>query len=170
MSIHRHTAYARRRLPDVLDFLQVLWAVVHGLDTTSKRMAHQIGVTGPQRMVLRVTGLFPGVSAGELAAILRLHPSTMTGVLQRLVTDGLVVRVHDRLDRRRAVFRLTSNGARVNRVTGGTVEATVARALAGIPDSDRSVTQRVLARLARHLDPGLAAWRTRAGSGRRTAG
>jgi DNA-binding MarR family transcriptional regulator len=140
-------------LPAVLEFMQLLWAVVHGLDSTSKRMAQQIGVTGPQRMVLRVTGLFPGVSAGDLADTLRVHPSTITGVLQRLVADGLVVRVHDRHDRRRAVLRLTTKGARANRVTDGTVEAAVSHALSGVSDADRRATRRVLARLARHLDP-----------------
>ena len=170
MTVHRHHADPRRPLPEVLEFLQVLWTVVHGLDTTSKRMALEIGVTGPQRMVLRVTGLFPGVSAGELAVILRLHPRTMTGVLQRLVSDGLLVRVHDREDRRRAVLRLTKKGARVNRLTGGTVEATVSRALAGVPNGERRVTTRVLARLARHLDSVRATRRAPAGSARKAAG
>lgn len=65
------------RLPDVLQFMQLLWAVVHGLERTSKRMILDVGVTGPQRLVLRVVGLYPGVSAGELATILHVHPSTL---------------------------------------------------------------------------------------------
>ena len=82
-------ADVRHQLPDVLQFMQVLWAVVHGLEQTSKRMRGRIGVTGPQRLVLRVVGLFPGLSAGDLATILHVHPSTLTGVIQRLVTQGL---------------------------------------------------------------------------------
>jgi len=35
-------------LPDVLQFMQLLWAVVHGLEKTSKRMAGDLGVTGPR--------------------------------------------------------------------------------------------------------------------------
>src|ERR671914_825909 len=85
-------------LPDVLQFMQLLWAVVHGLERTSKRMTHDIGVTGPQRLVLRVAGLFPGLSAGDLATILHVHPSTLTGVLQRLVDQGLLVRLDDPRD------------------------------------------------------------------------
>ena len=41
-------------LPGVLQFMQLLWAVVHGLERLSKRMTGDIGVTGPQRLVLRV--------------------------------------------------------------------------------------------------------------------
>lgn len=139
-------------LPDVLQFMQLLWAVAHGLEKTSKRMTQAIGVTGPQRLVLRVLGLFPGLSAGDLAAILHVHPSTLTGILQRLTAQGLLGRVEDRLDRRRAVLRLTRRGARANSVTRGTVEAAVGSALAGIGTRDREAARRVLQRLATFLD------------------
>ena len=80
-------------LPEVLRFMQLLWAVVHGLQKASKRMAAEVGVTGPQRLVLRVVGLHPGASPGALARILHVHPSTLTGVLQRLVDQKLLSRV-----------------------------------------------------------------------------
>jgi DNA-binding MarR family transcriptional regulator len=140
-------------LPDVLQFMQLLWAVVHGLERLSKRMAGDIGVTGPQRLVLRVVGLVPGMSAGDLAAVLHVHPSTLTGVLQRLVGRRLLTRPDDPADRRRAVLRLTSRGDRVNAAPEGTVEAAIALALEGIGDRDRLATRRVLERLAVHLEP-----------------
>jgi DNA-binding MarR family transcriptional regulator len=139
-------------LPDVLQFMQLLWAVVHGLEKASKRMAGDLGVTGPQRLALRVVGLFPGVSAGDLAATLRVHPSTLTGVLQRLTTQRLLRRVDDPLDRRRAILRLTARGARVNGASRGTVESAVAATLKGIGARDRKATRRVLDLLARRLD------------------
>jgi DNA-binding MarR family transcriptional regulator len=132
--------------------MRLLWAVVHGLETTSKRMAHAIGVTGPQRLVLRVVGLFPGISAGDLSAILHLHPSTLTGILRRLVAQRLVSRVDDPEDRRRAVLRLTARGARANTITRGTVEAALTQALDSVSDRDRLAARRVLERLADHLD------------------
>ncbi len=128
--------------------MQLLWAVVHGLQSTSKRMTAALGVTGPQRLVLRVLGLFPGLSAGDLASVLHVHPSTLTGVLQRLVAQRWLLRVEDPGDRRRAVLRLTARGARVNAVVGGTVESAVAAALDVVSNRDRAATMRVLARLA----------------------
>lgn len=144
---------ADARLPDVLQFMQLLWAVVHGLERTSKRMTGEIGVTGPQRLVLRVVGLCPGLSAGDLAAILHVHPSTLTGVLQRLAGQRLLARADDSRDRRRAVLRLTTRGARANAVHHGTVESAVSRALDGVSVRDRAATKRVLEGLARHLEP-----------------
>ena len=138
-------------LPAVLDFMQLLWAVVHGLERSSKGMAAELGVTGPQRLVLRVVGLFPGVSAGDLAAVLHVHPSTLTGVLQRLVAQRMLVRVAAPGDRRRAVLRLAPRGARVNAKQRGTIEAAVAAALAQAGPADRLAARRVLQRLAEHL-------------------
>ena len=163
---------ANTRLPDVLQFMQLLWAVVHGLERSSKGMAADLGVTGPQRLVLRVVGLFPGVSAGELAAVLHVHPSTLTGVLRRLVAQRMLLRVADPVDRRRAVLRLTPAGARVNATRRGTVEAAVATVLADVTAADRLAARSVLERLADHLGANAAALtsRAQARSVRRPAG
>jgi DNA-binding MarR family transcriptional regulator len=132
--------------------MQLLWAVVHGLDRASKRMTGEIGVTGPQRLVLRVVGLFPGLSAGALAAVLHVHPSTLTGVFRRLVAQGLLARTDDPHDRRRAVLCLTPRGQRANRQSRGTAESSIGAALASVDPADRAATMRVLARLADHLN------------------
>jgi DNA-binding MarR family transcriptional regulator len=150
---HTHACGAAADLPDVLQFMRLLWAVVHGLERASKRMTGEIGVTGPQRLVLRVVGLFPGTSAGDLAAVLHVHPSTLTGVLRRLVGQRLLVRSDDPGDRRRAVLRLTRRGARVNAMRRHTVEAAIARALEAISDRDGLAAKRVLEQLAAHLEP-----------------
>jgi MarR family transcriptional regulator, organic hydroperoxide resistance regulator len=135
-------------LTEVLQFMRALWAVVHALQRASKRMEQEVGVTGPQRLVLRVVGLFPGMSAGELAAILHVHPSTLTGVLQRLIAQRLVARGEHEGDRRRAVLSLTTLGERVNAVRRGTVEAAVRGVLARVAAAERAATERVLTRIA----------------------
>ncbi|MBA2258964.1 MAG: MarR family transcriptional regulator [Acidobacteria bacterium] len=144
--------------------MQLLWAVVHAMGRTSKRMTAELGVTGPQRLVLRVVGLFPGLSAGNLAAVLHVHPSTLTGVLRRLVAQRLLLRVDDPRDRRRAILRLSARGHRVNHVSRGTVESAVGEALDGVGNRDRVATRRVLERLTHHLTsptPGAAQPRRR---------
>lgn len=139
-------------LPDVLTFMQVLWSVAHRLDQTSKRMRAQLGITGPQRLVLRVVGLLPGVSAGDLAGILHVHPSTLTGVLRRLQSQRLIVRHVDRDDRRRARLHLTDAGAAANAVKSGTVEAAVASAIDRRGVRDVAAAVRVLTAVADRLE------------------
>src|ERR1041384_3036504 len=88
------------QLDPVLDFMRLLWSIEHGLQRMSKRMEGELGITGPQRLVLRVVGRFPNLSASELAHIVRLHPSTITGILKRLVARGLLERTADPADTR----------------------------------------------------------------------
>lgn len=52
---------ARRPLGPVLSFMRALWGVNHGLESSSRRMKGSIGVTGPERMVVRLVGRYPGI-------------------------------------------------------------------------------------------------------------
>src|SRR5689334_19354149 len=101
-------------LGPALSFMRLLWAVAHGLESTSKRMLATLGVTGPQRLVLRLVGHCGSVSAGELARTLHIHPSSLTGMLRRLEQAGLLRRKRDPADGRRAVLSLTASGKRLN--------------------------------------------------------
>jgi DNA-binding MarR family transcriptional regulator len=135
----------------VLEFMQLLWAVDHGLMRGSKRMERTLGVTGPQRLVVRIVGRRPGISAGGLAETLHVHPSTLTGVLRRLVERGVLERVRDPGDARRALFHLTRRGREVDATRSGTVEAVVRGAMASLSSDDLVAAGRVLARLGQAL-------------------
>jgi MarR family transcriptional regulator, organic hydroperoxide resistance regulator len=139
------------RLGGILDFMRHLWAVDHGLQAGSKRMLATIGVTGPQRIALRIIGRFPGISAGRLAEVLKIHPSTLTGILARLESRRLVTRWPDPGDGRRALFGLTAGGRALNERRAGTVEAALARALADVPDAQLRATEEVLQVVIRAL-------------------
>jgi MarR family transcriptional regulator, organic hydroperoxide resistance regulator len=139
-------------LPEVLQFMRLLWGLVHSLDCASKHMNQTLGVTGPQRLALRVVGLFPGISAGELAHILHIHPSTLTGVLQRLIDQRLVERNAAATDRRRAELRLTARGTRINQQSVGTVESAVNSALRHSNPRERAATRRLIAALSTQLE------------------
>ncbi|HET9792947.1 MAG TPA: MarR family transcriptional regulator [Thermoanaerobaculia bacterium] len=141
-----------------MEFLRLLWAVDHGLQSASKRMARSLGVTGPQRLVIRIVGRMPGISPGDLAGILHVHPSTLTGVLTRLVDHGLLARRGDLRDRRRMILTLTEKGKAINRSTAGTVEAGVRRMLDSMPAADLAASERVLRRLAADLTEQSLSW------------
>jgi DNA-binding MarR family transcriptional regulator len=126
----RRVAEPRRRpTGETLQFMQRLWELVHAIAVRSKRMRKTIGVTGPQRLVIRVVGQSPDATAREIAEILGLHPSTLTGVLARLERQRMLQRKVDPADRRRVRFRLTALGRRIDQERKGTVEAAVRRAL-----------------------------------------
>ena len=119
---------------ETLRFMQEVWNLSHALDVRSKRMAKSLGITGPQRLVIRVIGQAPQLTASEIAGTLGLHPSTLSGVLARLEKGGFIDRHVDPSDRRRANFKLTTAGRKIDQLRKGTVEAAVRRALARAPD------------------------------------
>jgi MarR family transcriptional regulator, organic hydroperoxide resistance regulator len=138
----------------VLDFMRLLWAVDHALQSASKRMEASFGLTGPQRLVVRIVGRFPGTPAGRVAPILHVHPSTLTGILKRLEARGVLQRKPDPRDARRALLMLTSKGRRLDSLRTGTVEQAVRRVLSTDPVKV-SAAQEVLATLSEELDAGL---------------
>ncbi len=140
-----------RPIGETLEFMQRIWGLVHALDVRSKRMAKTLGVTGPQRFVVRVIGQRPDQTASEIAAMLGMHPSTLTGVLARLEARGAITRAVDREDRRRARFTLTALGKELDREKKGTVEAAVRRALGKTDASTVARTEEMLARLVVEL-------------------
>jgi DNA-binding MarR family transcriptional regulator len=138
-------------LGDTLEFMRLLWAVDHGLQSISKQMRTSLGVTGLQRLVIRIVGKIPGCSPSEVATLLHVDPSTLTGVLQRLVERGLVVRKKDPTDARRSNLTLTAKGRRIDDMRAGTVEAAVRRALGRVAPRDVAATERLLSALADEL-------------------
>jgi len=122
-------APAPRTADETLRFMQRLWHLAHALQVRSRRMIRRLGVTAPQRFVLRIIAQTPGIGPREIALTLGLHPSTLTGVLARLERDRLIDRRADPDDGRRARIWLTRAGQKIAREQRGTVEAAVRRAL-----------------------------------------
>jgi DNA-binding MarR family transcriptional regulator len=137
---------------EALDFMRLLWAIDHGLQRRSKRMAAALGVTGPQRLVIRIVGRSPGISAGRLARVMHLHPSTLTGILHRLEKRGLLERGRDERDLRRAVLTLSPAGRRLDVDASGTVEALTRGVLSSLPRRQVAAARQVLQALAHGLE------------------
>jgi MarR family transcriptional regulator, organic hydroperoxide resistance regulator len=138
--------------PAVLELMRVIWALDHALQSRSKAMANALGITGPQRFVLRVVELAPGISSGELAEYLHLHPSTLTGVLQRLAHRKLVVRRRDPSDARRVLLELTPAGRRVLKKRTPSVETVVRKAISRERGEQIETAVEVLQRITSALE------------------
>jgi DNA-binding MarR family transcriptional regulator len=134
-----------------MEFMRALWELDHALRRASKSMEARLGVTGPQRLVIRLVGHDPGARAGDLADALHIDPSSLTGILDRLEAAGLLTRRSDRKDRRRAVLTLTAKGRKLDRVRAGTAEAAVVRVLKTQPRSRIADARILLSALASEL-------------------
>jgi DNA-binding MarR family transcriptional regulator len=138
----------------VLEFLRLMWAVDHELHRVSKAMIGRLGLTAPQRLAVRFIGRQPGLTPGRLAELLHLDPGTVSGIVNRLESSGLVSRVRSEGDTRRMHLTLTTKGRTLNRRRTGTVEAAVRRTLDDLSSADLAAASRVLRQLAMNLAAG----------------
>lgn len=72
-------------------------------------LAHY-GVTYRQSQVLGWLRKNGNLSQCQLARVLRIEPATLSGVLERMERDGLILRVADRSDGRRKMIGLNQCG------------------------------------------------------------
>ena len=134
-----------------LEFLQCLWRTSHALERRSRRMEKAIGLTAPQRLVLRFLGRFPGVTAGHLARTLHVDPGTLSASLRRLEARGLIERRRDLADTRRVTIGLTRRGRALDVPQPDSVETAADALLSGASARDLAATMRVLDRFAEIL-------------------
>jgi DNA-binding MarR family transcriptional regulator len=90
--------------------MQDLRRIFKVVETYSRSVETRFGITGPQLWALWELGRSAPLSLKDLAARMHLSPSTVVGVVDRLIAKGLVVREGDPVDRRRVCLSLSDQG------------------------------------------------------------
>jgi DNA-binding MarR family transcriptional regulator len=139
-------------LGHALEFLRRLWRLNHALESLSNRMDRRIGVTAQQRLAVRCVGKYPGVTAGQLAALLHVDPGTASVMLKRLEEKGVIERRYDPRDKRRVALGLTAKGRQIDRPMEGTVEEAAERLINEISPADVARVAAMLERLTSLLE------------------
>lgn len=142
---------------DVPELIRALWRLNHYVERQSRRMVREIGLSFPQRTLLRLIGRSSGITPGELAEYLHVDRGTLSGLLRGLDERGLIERSIDSLDRRRIRTHLTALGESMVLPMEGTIEGVVREAIAELPAVTRVETTRGLHALADALARGSAA-------------
>jgi DNA-binding MarR family transcriptional regulator len=93
-----------------------------------------------------------GLTMGELSGVLRVSNGNVTGIVDRLVGDGLVVRVPVEGDRRAMVVRLTAKGAAHFAQLAKAHEAWVSKLLSSVDRYEAETLTAALAAIGRDLD------------------
>ena len=95
----------------ISETMQALRRIIKAIQDYSQDISNQFGITGPQLWALKTIFEHGNLSLSELSKRMYLHPSTMTGVVDRLEKKGLVVRKRDKGDRRVVKLQITPEGA-----------------------------------------------------------
>jgi len=92
-----------------------------------------------------------GLQVMALGRKVSLEPSTMTGLLDRMVRDGLVARTVDPRDRRAQRIKLTPLGSEVRGPVQAVVDRVMARVFAGIAPPELERTKQLLRQVLGNL-------------------
>jgi trehalose 6-phosphate phosphatase len=139
--------------PRAIDVMQGIWALAHALEARSKWMQAKFGITGPQRLLLRVLDEAPGATPGTVARQMWLDPGTVSRILKGLERLRLVERRRDPADGRRFQLELTPLGRSLNSLKVGTVEAGIRRALDQMKNAEIRTTLDALRRFTDEVMP-----------------
>ena len=99
----------------ISETMQSLRRIFKAIHDYSKDVSANCGITGPQLWALKTIAEEGSLPLGELSRKMYLHPSTISGVIDRLEAKGYVARVRDnaRGDRRVINVELTLKGKRL---------------------------------------------------------
>jgi MarR family transcriptional regulator, organic hydroperoxide resistance regulator len=137
----RSSASPETDTSEVVNCLRRLFKSIHEY---SKAMHRRVGLSSPQVWALTIVDAAPGLSLGELALRMFAHPSTVSGVIDRLVDRGAVRRDVDPKDRRGVCLSLTPAGKKLLRSSPPPVQQSLADALRSLAPARLSQLRRSL--------------------------
>ena len=81
----------------------------------TKEIAARHGLTGPQLTVVKMLEALGDLPLSKLSEKIRAQNSTVTGIVDRMEREGLVLRARSVTDRRVVHIKLTAKGAQLAR-------------------------------------------------------
>jgi DNA-binding MarR family transcriptional regulator len=133
---------------------QVLETIIY-LYTESRRITKELArraeLTGPQLTVVKILETVGDLSLSDLSDRIRAQNSTVTGIIDRMEREGLVVRVRSTEDKRVVIIRLTEKGERIAREIPVEPMEIFRGALAGLTLAETRELMRILTKLARRV-------------------
>lgn len=151
-------------LGSTLRFLRALWQLNHALESASRRMKRTYGITGPERLFIRIVGQRPGITPSELASVMSVDRSTVTPLLKRLEARHIVRRSRNPADARSVHLTLMPAGARFDGMREGTIESCVRDAIGSSDAYDVATAAALLVKISQSLRKGhvrSAGWNAR---------
>jgi DNA-binding MarR family transcriptional regulator len=102
----------------------------------------QLGITYPQYLVLMVLWETDGITVNEITNRLILNTNTMTPLLKRMETQGLISRQRSGTDERKVIVALTPAGKKLKKAAAAIPEKIAAGLAAGTINIDDLVDLR----------------------------
>jgi DNA-binding MarR family transcriptional regulator len=127
--------------------LGAIASIEGALRLASRAVERRLGISGAQLFVLRKLAEVPGQSLNELATRTFTHQSSVSVVVTRLVSRGLVSRTAAREDARRVVIALTPEGRALLQRAPEPLQARLVAGLKRLSPGERRALARGLEKL-----------------------
>jgi DNA-binding MarR family transcriptional regulator len=101
--------------PEIDSILEAILYLYTESRRLTKELARQVDLTGPQLTVLKLLEGVGDLSLSELSERIRAQNSTVTGIIDRMEREQLVVRARSTEDRRVVKIKLTDKGSKIAR-------------------------------------------------------
>ena len=122
-----------------------LYSTGLAMNKVYRKLLRKLDLTYPQYLVMLVLWERDGVTVSDIGARLFLDSATLTPLLKRLETAGLVARVRSNLDERQVVVSLTGAGRAMARDAAAIQEQVLCAA--ACPPGDLAALKRQLEQL-----------------------
>lgn len=127
--------------------LRRLTETFHAFESLTRAQLRTVGLTNPQFDIIATLGNTAGMSFRELGEATLITKGTLTGVVDRMVRDGLVERRPAPGDARMAIVRLTPHGESLFETVFPAVVRNTGRAFEGIGARELKALETSLTRL-----------------------
>lgn len=134
------------------DVLRALRRITRAIDLHSRHLSTTYGLTGPQLVCLRVIGDHGPVSPSQLAREVALSQATITGILDRLASRGLITRSRISADRRVVSVSITENGLSLIKAAPSPLQERFLKGFSALSGEERASIRDTLNRLVQLMD------------------
>jgi DNA-binding MarR family transcriptional regulator len=126
---------------------------MRAFDLHSKTLLKDVGLTGPQLMILSTVTKSGRITVTEIAKQVSLSQATVTNVLTRLERQGLVTRTRDDVDKRKVDIEATEKTKEILEGGPGLLQWDFYERFSQIKDWEQSLLVYAVQRLADMMEP-----------------
>ena len=137
--------------PEVDQILEAILYLYTESRRLTKELARSVLLTGPQLTVLKMLEGVGDISLSELSERIRAQNSTVTGIIDRMEREGLVVRARSTEDRRVVRIKLTDKGSRIAREVSVEPMEILRAALDSLSAGEMRDLLKILTKIARRV-------------------
>lgn len=126
---------------------------MRAVDLHSRQLTQRHGVTAPQMVVLTALAREEALTAGALAGQVQLSQATLSDILNRLETRGLVTRSRSVADRRRVFVSATAAGLSLVGAAPPLLQEAFLERFAALSEAQQQTIVTALEQVAGMMDP-----------------